>query len=286
MLNTHSISATVCTLNEEINIEDCIKSIKSCNPGEIIVVDASSDDSTAEIAEKLGARVIVVPRKGLAFQRNVAVNESRGNYVALFDADHRPKPDALKVLLDEIEKYDADGIEAQVLSKENSGYWDWAMEMNFKLTHNFIGPRTMIGTPCLYTRQTLISVPFDIFFTGPSDDTDLCYRLTKKGYKLYVGSAIVEQIHRSSFLEFYKKWIWYGTGDAQFYYKHPERIGSIIFHQLVRYPILKSLIALRHGMYLLPPFFIMAGLLRFVGGIKGTFLLILYGNKKIKIQKT
>lgn len=280
------ISATVCTLNEAKNIAECLKSIWACNPDEIIVVDASSDDGTAEIAASLGARVFVVPRDGLASQRNRCVEEARNPLVALFDADHRPEPDALVNLVRELAENDADGIEAQILSEGNLGYWDWAMEMNFILTHNVPGPRIMIGTPCVYRTEVLREVQFDNFFTGPSDDTDLCYRLVRAGYSLRVGTAIVRQVHRTSFSEFRRKWLWYGTGDAQFMWKHPQRAPSIFFHQLVRYPVLKGVKAIRSGYLTLLPFFFLAGWLRFLGAIGGLLKLLLAGNKAINIIKT
>lgn len=280
------VSATVCTLNEAENIAECLKSIWACNPDEVIVVDASSDDATAEIAESLGARVFVVPREGLSSQRNKCVEEARNPLVALFDADHRPDPDTLTVLARELEENGADGIEAQILSEGNSGYWDWAMEMNFVLTHNVPGPRFMIGTPCLYRAQVLKEVPFDEFFTGPSDDTDLCYRLVRAGYSLRVGTAIVRQVHRTSFKEFRRKWLWYGTGDVQFMWKHPERIPSILFHQLIRYPVVKGFKAIKSGYPTLLLFFFLAGWLRFFGALGALLKLLLGGNKAIKIRKT
>lgn len=280
------ISATVCTLNEAENIADCIRAIQAANPEEIIVVDASSEDDTVKIAESLGARVIVVPRNGLAAQRNRCVEEAKYPLVALFDADHRPESDALNILRQELLEFDVSGIEAQILSQSNSGYWDWAMEMNFRLTHNVPGPRIMIGTPCLYRKTALVEVPFDIFFTGPSDDTDLCYRLVRAGHKLRVGSAIVRQVHRTSFSSFRRKWMWYGSGDAQFVWKHPERAFAIIFHQLIRYPLVKSTIAVRNARPQLVPFFVLAGTLRFTGFIGGLVRLVAKGNEAIRIRKT
>ncbi|XPS40516.1 glycosyltransferase [Aliarcobacter butzleri] len=51
------ITANIITLNEEKNIEEVIKSVKSvCD--EVLVVDSLSSDRTCEIAESLGAKVI------------------------------------------------------------------------------------------------------------------------------------------------------------------------------------------------------------------------------------
>ena len=88
-------------------------------------------------------------------------------------------------------------------------------------------------------------VNFDPFFTGPSDDTDLCYRMVSAGYKLGMGTGKVKEENRSEFKTFLKKWIWYGKGDAQFAWKHPERLLSIVKHEVYNYPIKKSWIAIQ-----------------------------------------
>ena len=280
------LSVTICSLNEQDNIADCIKAIKLQKPSEIIVIDGDSVDDTRDIAKKLGAEVINAGRKGLAYQRKVGVDRAKCKYIAIIDADHRPEPDCFKILIDELEKFNYDGIEAQIVSLFNKGYWDWAMEQNFKLTHNIPGPRIMIGTPCIYRSKPLKEINFDPFFTGPSDDTDLCYRMIKAGYKLRVGTAIVKQEHRSDFKAFKKKWIWYGKGDAQFAWKHPERLFSIVKHEIFNYPIKKSFIALTHKQFKVTPFFILCGILRHYGFQKEMIKMLLGKRIDKEIYKT
>ena len=270
MANTSKlpVSVTVCTLNEEANIADCLNRILEQNPTEVIVIDGNSDDRTREIAAKAGARVINAGRKGLAHQRKVGVDAAAQPFTALIDADHRPEKGCFATLIEELEEKRYDGIEAQILSVFNKGYWDWAMEQNFILTHNHAGPRIMIGTPCIYRSEVLKKVNFNPFFTGPSDDTDLCYRMVKAGYKLGVGTPTVYQEHRSDFATFKKKWIWYGKGDAQFAWKHPTRALSIIKHQVFNYPVKKSFIALSKGQPKVVPFFVLCGVFRHFGFIQ------------------
>lgn len=262
------ISVAICTLNEEKNIGDCIDSILTQNPKEIIVIDGGSIDNTRKIAEAKGARVINAGRKGLAYQRKVGVESATQEYIALIDADHRPEKGCFRTLIEELEANNYDGIEAQILSVSNSTYWDWAMEQNFKLSHNLPGSRIMIGTPCIYRSGVLKKFNFDPFFTGPSDDTDLCYRLVKAGHRLGVGTPKVFQKHRSDFRSFRKKWIWYGKGDAQFAWRHPERTLSILKHELFNYPVKKSFIALKGRQAKVVPFFVLCGFFRHLGFLK------------------
>jgi glycosyltransferase involved in cell wall biosynthesis len=287
IINSSSeLTITLCTLNEEKNISECLEALIKQNPYQIVLVDGDSDDQTRVIAEKYKVKVINSGRKGLAYQRKLAVENVQTKYLAIMDADHRPEKDCLHELIIEMKNKNFDGIEAQIFSLSNSTYWDSSMEQNFILDHNFPGPRNMIGTPCVYKSEVLKKNNFDPFFTGSSDDTDLCYRLIKLNYKLGVGTKKVFQVHRSNFREFKNKWIWYGKGDAQFVTAHPERIFSIIKHLLFNYPIRKSYLAIKKKKFKLILFFVLCGVFRFYGFSK-EMIKIFFGKKIDKeIYKT
>ena len=68
-LNMENITVTVCTLNEEENIQECINSIKLENPGEIIVVDAESTDNTKNILKKNDLKLINVKKKRIGISK-------------------------------------------------------------------------------------------------------------------------------------------------------------------------------------------------------------------------
>ena len=87
------ISAAMATFNEEKNIVDCIESLKSF-ADEIVVVDGTSSDRTAELARRQGARVIVTTNK-LMFHinKNIAFKNCRGDWIFYIDADERVTED-------------------------------------------------------------------------------------------------------------------------------------------------------------------------------------------------
>ena len=280
------LSITLCTLNEEKNIDDCLQSLLLQNPSEIIISDGNSNDRTREIATKYNVKIINAGRKGLGHQRKIAVDNCKYKYIAVIDADHRPEKDACKKLIQELEENNFDGIEANILSIKNSSYWDWAMEQNFVIDHNSPGPRNMIGTPCIYKGKILKKINFDPFFTAASDDTDLCYRMCKNGYRLGVGTPIVRQKHRSDLSTFLKKFFWYGKGDAQFVYRHPERLLNMLKHHYFNYPIAKSYKAVLRGNFKVIPFFVFCGLIRNVSFIKEIFKMIFFGKEDKNIYST
>ncbi len=79
------ISATIIACNEERNIARAIESLRCCD--EIVVVDSGSTDRTVEIARKLGARVIEMPWRGYAGQKNYASERAMHDWILSIDAD-------------------------------------------------------------------------------------------------------------------------------------------------------------------------------------------------------
>jgi glycosyltransferase involved in cell wall biosynthesis len=79
------ISATIITLNEERNIARALESLRCCD--EVLVVDSGSTDRTAEIAAKLGARVVESPWGGYARQKNYAADAAANDWILSIDAD-------------------------------------------------------------------------------------------------------------------------------------------------------------------------------------------------------
>ena len=95
MANTR-ITAAVLTLNEELNIEFCLRSVSTwCD--EIIVVDMLSDDGTREIARLYTDLVLDHPRIvdfGLA--RQLGVDRSTSDWILSIDADEVVTPELAK----------------------------------------------------------------------------------------------------------------------------------------------------------------------------------------------
>ena len=81
------ISAAIIAFNEADKIGDAIESVSWAD--EIIVIDSESTDSTREIADSLGARVILQPWLGFSGQKQLAVNSAENDWIFSLDADER-----------------------------------------------------------------------------------------------------------------------------------------------------------------------------------------------------
>ena len=91
--NIPKYSALIITLNEEVNIENCIKSIVKCD--DIVVLDSYSNDATENIAISNGARVYKRMFDNYASQRNYGINEInyKHDWLLMLDADEELTPE-------------------------------------------------------------------------------------------------------------------------------------------------------------------------------------------------
>jgi glycosyltransferase involved in cell wall biosynthesis len=80
------ISVVIITLNEERNIARCITSVLPF-ADEVVVIDSLSSDSTVEIAEEMGAKVIKQAFLGHIEQKNFALTHTSTSYIFSLDAD-------------------------------------------------------------------------------------------------------------------------------------------------------------------------------------------------------
>jgi (heptosyl)LPS beta-1,4-glucosyltransferase len=108
MANT--ISVIINTLNEEAHIASAIASVKEAS--EIIVCDMHSDDKTAEIAKKLGAKVVTHKRVGYVEPaRNFAISQAKNDWILILDADEVVTDDLWKMLVEIAARGDIDYVE-------------------------------------------------------------------------------------------------------------------------------------------------------------------------------
>jgi len=86
------VSVVIPCLNEEENIEECVRRAltvmaKAGIPGEVVVADNASEDRSAELAAAAGARVVPEPRRGYGSAYLAGFNAARGRYIVMADAD-------------------------------------------------------------------------------------------------------------------------------------------------------------------------------------------------------
>ena len=86
------VSVVIPCLNEEENIEACVRSAlevmgREGIAGEVVVADNNSEDRSAELARAAGARVVTETRRGYGSAYLAGFAAARGKYIVMGDAD-------------------------------------------------------------------------------------------------------------------------------------------------------------------------------------------------------
>jgi len=113
-----AISAVLITKNEAERITDCLKSLDFCE--EVIVVDSGSNDTTQDLAQKHGARVLERRFDNFATQKNYAIEQAREQWVLSIDADERVSDELKTEIRTRLLGSDTDSeIQAYGIPREN-----------------------------------------------------------------------------------------------------------------------------------------------------------------------
>ncbi|UPV98945.1 glycosyltransferase family 2 protein [Halorussus gelatinilyticus] len=117
-----ALSVVMPTLNEEEGIAECIERITNGIEAfgittEILISD-SSTDRTPEIAREMGARVVEPDKGGYGYAYRYAFKRTRGDYIAIGDADTTYDFEDLPRLLEPVVHGDADMVMGSRLEGE------------------------------------------------------------------------------------------------------------------------------------------------------------------------
>ena len=83
------LSVVLATRNEEKTVAECLSAVKNITD-ELIVVDEKSEDSTQQIAESFGAKVISVEHsQNFHVTKEKALQAANGDWILQLDADER-----------------------------------------------------------------------------------------------------------------------------------------------------------------------------------------------------
>jgi glycosyltransferase involved in cell wall biosynthesis len=92
------VSVVIITLNEEKNLERCLRSVKRI-ADEIVVIDSMSTDRTVVIAESHGARLYQQKFTGFVEQKRIATTIATHDWVFSIDADEALSPELEQSIL-------------------------------------------------------------------------------------------------------------------------------------------------------------------------------------------
>lgn len=190
-----NISIVVPAYNEEKNIADTIRSLKNLDYPkkllEIVVVDDGSTDGTYRVAKRFkGIKLLRQKNKGKGAALNHGLQKSKGEIVAVIDADSRPFPDTLKKAIPFFKDKTVGGVTAAIFVQNRESMLErlqwleyimiiWARKLFEFIESIYVTP----GPFSLYRREVLEDVGgFDE--TVLTEDIEVAWKLLKKGYKI------------------------------------------------------------------------------------------------------
>ena len=135
------VSVIIPTHNEAQSIGRVLADLPSDLVTEVIVVDSNSNDGTAEIAAKMGARVVPEPRRGYGRACLTGLAAANSPDVVVFlDGDYSDRPSELSILLAPIIEGRADITLGSRLHKQRSaGSLPWHQVLGNRLSASLIG---------------------------------------------------------------------------------------------------------------------------------------------------
>jgi glycosyltransferase involved in cell wall biosynthesis len=214
----YKLSAIINAHNEEIDILECIRSLKfqSTKPHEIIVIDNGSNDNTAKIARKAGAKVFTIKPRSRGLARDYGWRAAKGNIVAYLDADMIVNRDWVKEIL---KKFDegANGVIDRIRVWNPNNLYTISLDAfyKFRVDYNY--------TPFLawaYKKELLKKVGG--FKDTWIEDGELGKRFLKAGYNIVLAEKAV-RYHKGpprSFYDTIRRNYFFGKNEALSIYKN------------------------------------------------------------------
>ena len=250
------LSAIVVNFNDGANIGRCLSSILDGAkgfPAEVFVVDnASSDGSPEEVARRFpSVRLIRSPENlGFAKANNLAIRQSRGEFVLCLNTDAALLEGTLPALLDEFRLNPRTGIVGPALHDENGhfqvsfggrvGFFDELLKkaiLNRNWAKRLRKDRArrkavwVSGAGLLARREALEAAGlFDEGFFLYFEDIDLCRRVGEAGWDVVFLPA-VQAYHKGGVTtspQRLRRRLAYRASQLYYYRKHNSRFSQAL----------------------------------------------------------
>jgi len=274
-MDLKNVTIVVCTKNSQQLLGECLSYIKKETPEcELIVVDADSTDKAIEISKKHVDKVVSDQKRGLSYARQLGIDTAKNSLVAFVGVDNNVPRQTFVELIKEIESDEKlAGVQPITVLGETKNYWEWATKNIFELILSNTGYVDVIGTPCIFKKPIVSVIRYEEDIKGGADDTALCLKLIKAGYKLKRINVGAFEKQDLNFKSFFDRWKFYGKGDNDFYKKYQNswslkrKIRSLT-HPLVKYTLKGLLTAVKKNKIALIPALLVATFARYYGWIR------------------
>jgi glycosyltransferase involved in cell wall biosynthesis len=206
-------SIAICTYNRANSLEDSIRAASEQRVEfdyEVIVVDNKSTDGTKSVVRRMQEiyphiRYVREENQGIAYARNCAVHEARGDIVAFTDDDGIAQPGWLAALVEVFDRPEVGGVAGKIVLDLPDEIPTWLNPAMYSFLAAYDrGPEpkeTDEAYTCNFAFRRAIAIELGAFSVKlgfcadkllPGEDTDFARRLILAGNKLmYMPHAVV-----------------------------------------------------------------------------------------------
>lgn len=258
-MSLNSISVVICTVDRCQSLRNTLKSLDQCKSSfaELIVVHGPSQDETNHLLQEydyLIDKVIETSSRNVSVARNLGLKEANQDIIVYVDDDVIPPQDWLNTHFSFYKLYGQEcgcvagsvkdktkpdtplqfsrGIngllsECKPILSENTA------KRHLSSNYWFSG---VMGANASYRREALLQIGgFDEFFEYFLEETDVCLRLIKSGYKIYYTDKSVDHYPAKSHNRQDQKHLtcWYSLAKNTTYFALKHAFNKIPFPILV-----------------------------------------------------
>jgi len=199
---------------------------------EVIIVDDGSTDSTAEIAEPKGVRIIRQANAGPAAARNAGARSAQGTILAFTDADCAPSSTWLGELTQPFSDREVVGVKGAYNTRQPAlvaRFVQLEYEFKYSRMKNLPSIDFIDTYSAAYRKDVFLSNGgFDESFPFSSvEDQELSFRLARKGYRMvFAPKAEVFHYHDQSLKDYLQRKFGIGYWKAFMLHWIPEKTFS------------------------------------------------------------
>jgi len=228
------------TLNNEKDIETCLKALKSqtFKDFEVLLVDGYSKDETVEIGKKYNAKIVYDNGHTRGHACNTALDNVNTLYIVFTDADCIPRPNWLEELMKQFEeRHEIASVGGPNYSPPDDS--DFAKSVDVVYSSRIMTGNARYGSiykkvveidhnpgcNAAYKTEVVKKIGFDSEEDGilGAEDVVLDYKIRKNGGKLlFTPNAVVWHRRRQTLKKYWKQVYWYGLVRAIANKKYPE----------------------------------------------------------------
>ncbi len=219
-MNRPLVSVIVTTRNNHDTLDACLRTIaqQTYQPTELIVVDNNSTDDTKDIAARYTDQVY---NKGpeRSVQRNVAIRQSKGEYVLVIDSDMELEPGVVESCVQAITADPETG--GVIIPEESFGEGFWAACK--RLERSFYVGQDAIEAARFFRRDVFDRVGgYSEEMTG-GEDWDLSRRVAAVSTVARSTARVMHNEGRLHFGRTVGKMYYYAQHAAEYFAKNPTR---------------------------------------------------------------